>query len=182
MFAVQLYFNLFMCRHTIEKNRWINFSLMPSSEKPNERISIRNAIRIWLNTANSTNPVQFRDGCYLTHCNEMCPEAITFEQDESFLWQHGYEVFIYCIVATVTIICFIIKGVFSLWYWRLLCKQKQFMQQARDAEKMNATYLVCVYVCVCMYVCARGLVGVCIRACVRACCTYVCEYTDTSYM
>ena len=118
-------------------------------ERP-DKVSIRDAIRIWLNTANSTNPVQFRDGCYLTHCNEMCPEEITLEQDDSFLWKYGFEVFIYCFVATVTLICFIIKGVFYFWHWWLLHKQKEFLQRARDSEKLNATYQVSVHVCVCV--------------------------------
>ena len=141
-------------RHTVEKGRWSHFKLTPSLERPNEGTSIRHAIGIWLNTANSTNPVQFRDGCHLTHCNEMCPEEITFAQDESFLWQFGFEVFIYSLVTLVTLICFIIKTVFSVWHWWLLHKQNQFLHRARDAEKANATYQVgmCVYVCVCVCV------------------------------
>jgi len=142
-----------MYRHTVKKDRWIDFALTPSPENPDDKISIRDAIGIWLNTADSTNPVQFREGCYLTHCNEMCPEEIRFEQDDSFLWENGYEVFIYCFVATITLICFIIKGVFFLWHWRLLHKQEQFLQQARDAEKTNATYQVCIGMCVCLCVC-----------------------------
>ena len=147
------------------KDRWIHFKLTHSSERPNESISIRDAIGIWLNTANSTNPVQFREGCYLTHCNEMCPEEITFEQDESFLWENGFELFIYWLVATITLMCFIIKGVFSLWYWRLLHKQKEFIQRARDAEKSNAIYQACTYYS-CVYVL---LLLKCMHVCICVC-------------
>ena len=105
-------------------------------------VSLRDAIGIWLNTADSTNPVQFREACYLTHCNEMCPEELRFEQDESFLWEDGVTVFVYWFVGMVTLICFIIKGVFWLWHWMLLHKQSQFLQKVEDAETSNAIHQV----------------------------------------
>jgi len=146
-------------------------------DRPNENISIRDAIGIWLNTTNSKNPVQFRDGCYLTHCNEICPEEITFEQDESFLWQHAYEVFTYCIVAMVTLMCLIIKGAFFLWYWRLLHKQKQFLQQTSDIENSKAIYQVPIYVHVCISMLCLN-VTVCLHACLcRVCSVYMHVYT-----
>jgi len=116
-------------------------------------VSLRDAVGIWLNTANSTSPVQFREACYLTHCNEMCPEEITFEQDESFLWEHKVEVFIYCVVAAVTLICFAMKGIFDVWYWRLLHKQRQFLRHTRDVETRHTFYQVSRCVCVCVLVC-----------------------------
>ena len=146
-------------RHNIKQNRWIKFKLtqLSPSGAIEYGVSLRDAVGIWLNSANSTNSVQFREACYLPHCNEMCPEEITFEQDESFLWEDQVEVLIYCVVATVTFICFVMKGLFYLWHWILLRKQKQFLKQSRGGvetrEKFNQVPLyacMCVRVCVCV--------------------------------
>ena len=148
----------------MEKGRWTKFSLPKSSEKMNDRVSIRDAIGIWLKSANSTNPIQFRETCYLAHCNEQCPEQIKFEQDESYLWKQEFEVFIYCFVAIVTLICFIIKGVFFCWHRILLRKQEQFLQRARETEKANTTYNYQVHRCF-NYICICVLLLVCLCVC-----------------
>ena len=148
-------------RHTIEQNRWINFKLtqLSPSGAIEYGVSMRDAVGIWLN---STNPVQFREACYLTHCNEMCPEEITFKQDESFLWEDQVEVLIYCVIAAVTFICFVIKGLFYLWHWILLHKQKRFLEQSRDIETTDTFNQVCV-----CSVCMRACEHVYVRACVH---------------
>jgi len=155
-------------RHNIKQNRWIKFKLtqLSPSGAIEYGVSLRDAVGIWLNSANS---VQFREACYLPHCNEMCPEEITFEQDESFLWEDQVEVLIYCVVATVTFMCFVIKGLFYFWHWILLRKQKQFFKQSRGSvetrEKFNQVPLyacmrVCVHARVCV-VCVRVFVCIC---------------------
>ena len=116
--------------------------LFISSDDLEHNVSVRDAIGIWLNTANSTNPVRFREACHVTHCNELCPEEIRVEQDDSFLWEEQAELLVYCFVVTMTFICFAIKGIFSYWHCMLLRKQNQFLQRAKDIETRNAIYQV----------------------------------------
>jgi len=116
--------------------------LSNTSDDLKYNISLRDAIGIWLNTANSTNPVRFREACYVSHCNKLCPEEIRIEQDDSFLWKEQAEILVYCFVVMLTLICFIIKGIFSYWHYILLHRQSHFLQRAKDIETRNAIYQV----------------------------------------
>ena len=72
--------------------------------------------------ATSIHPVEFRDSCYTAHCNEYCPEDIDLQLDNSYLWSSSVEILVYCIIGIVTMVCFIMKGIFFAWHWWLLHK------------------------------------------------------------
>jgi len=70
---VQCIKTIFICRHAIKQNRWINFKLTQLSDASGDieyGASLRDATSVWLNSANSTNPVQFLK-CHVPRDNEM---------------------------------------------------------------------------------------------------------------
>ena len=133
-----MYTNL-LCRHSVKQGRWNTFKLTQLASDIQHNVSLRDAIGIWLNTANSTNPVRFREACFISHCNRLCPDEIVFMQDDSFLWEHVAEILTYCCVLTVTLICFAIKGIFNIWHMKLLHEQHQFLHEVNIAGTTNVT-------------------------------------------
>ena len=128
-------------RHTVESGRWNKFNLMTQGQDSTSTpgVSLRDAVGIWLTTANETNPVEFRDFCFTAHCNELCPEEINIELSNSYLWSDATEIFIYCIVGMITLVCFIMKGIFFVWHWRLLKNQRVFLEHRSVTDAGNAT-------------------------------------------
>ena len=127
-------------RHTVESGQWGKFKLTQGGQGSNTSgISLRDAIDIWLTTANETHPVEFRDSCYTAHCNELCPEEINFELDNSHLWNNRYEIFVYCIVGMVTLVCIILKGIFFFWHRWLLWNQELFLERSSKVTESGVT-------------------------------------------
>ena len=127
-------------RHTVESGQWGKFKLTQGGQGSNTSgISLRDAIDIWLTTANETHPVEFRDSCYTAHCNELCPEEINFKLDNSHLWNNRYEIFVYCIVGMVTLVCIILKGIFFFWHRWLLWNQELFLERSSKVTESGVT-------------------------------------------
>ena len=85
--------------------------------------------------------MEFRDSCYTAHCNELCPEEIDLKLDSS-LWSDGVEILVYCIVGMVTLVCFLMKGVFFAWHWWLLRNQEIFLEQNKETNTGNVNFQV----------------------------------------
>ena len=126
----------FFHRHTITSGRWNEFKLIKGQDYD---ISLMEAIGIWFKTANETYPVEFRDTCYTAHCNELCPEEITFGLDDSHLWEDSIKIFIYCIVGIITLVCFMLKGLFYIWHYWLLRKQRLYLERTNQASEAGNT-------------------------------------------
>ena len=133
---VCVFINLYFHRHTITSGRWNNFKLIKGQDYD---ISLMEAVGIWLTTANATHRVEFRDTCYTAHCNELCPEEITFGLDDSHLWKDSIEIFIYCIVGIVTLVCFTLKGIFYIWHRWLLRNQRLYLEHSSQASEAGNT-------------------------------------------
>ena len=131
-------------RHNVESDRWNKFKLTQEPHSNTYSVSLREAVHIWLTTANQTHPVEFRDSCHVAHCNKLCPEVINFELDNSHLWPDSIEIFVYAIVGIVTLLCFFLKGLLFLWHWQLLRKQWLFLEHSKDAGMENANFQVSV--------------------------------------
>ena len=127
-------------RHTVKSGRWDKFNLMTQGQHSStSAVSLRDAVGIWLTTANETHPVEFRDSCYTAHCNELCPEEINFELGDSHLWENSYKIFIYCIVGTVTLVCITLKGIFYIWHKWLLKNQELFLERSSKDNEAGIT-------------------------------------------
>ena len=136
--SIYVFLLLFLpCRHTVESGRWTTFKLSQQG------ITLRDAIGIWWKKVNNgSDPVEFRDSCYTAHCNEYCPEDIDLQLDNSYLWSSSVEILVYCIVGIVTMLCFIMKGIFFAWHWWLLRNQELFLEHSKDADEGNANFQV----------------------------------------
>ena len=86
--------------------------------------------------ATSIHPVKFRDSCYTAHCNEYCPEDIDLQLDNSYLWSSSVEILVYCIIGIVTMVCFIMKGIFFAWHWWLLHKITVYSMVAVNGDNV----------------------------------------------
>ena len=100
------------------------------------RVSLRDAVGMWFD---ESQPVVFRDSCYTAHCNELCPEEINFELGDSHLWEDSYEIFVYCIVGVVTLVCIILKGIFYIWHKWLLWNQELFLNPSNKTAEAGNT-------------------------------------------
>ena len=137
MFLLLLYLP---CRHTVESGRWNTFKLY-QGDSGQSGLTLREAIGIWWRRANESDPMEFRDSCYTAHCNELCPEEIDLKLDSS-LWSDGVEILVYCIVGMVTLVCFLMKGVFFAWHWWLLRNQEIFLERNKETNTGNANFQV----------------------------------------
>ena len=133
---------MFSGRHTVESGRWNKFKLTQGRDSNTPGVSLREAIHNWLTTANQTHPVEYRDSCHFAHCNQLCPEEINFELDNSYLWPDSIEIFVYAIVGIVTLLCFFLKGLLFLWHQWLLRKQEQFLEHSRRSITGKANFYV----------------------------------------
>ena len=127
-------------RHTIKSGRWDKFNLTTQGQGSSTvGVTLRDAVGIWLSTANKTHPVEFRDSCYTAHCNKLCPEEINFEFGDSHLWENKYKIFAYCIVSMVTLVCILLKAIFFIWHKLLLRNQKLFLDCSSKVTEAGIT-------------------------------------------
>ena len=109
-------------RHKIVEGIWRSMTL--TSHDGNTDKTIEAAINMWMMNDSS---IRWRDGCPSPHCNPGCPEVIVLTA-LSTLWNTQYLFAVVLSVFSLSIVCFTVVAILTVYRCYLKKAQNRFME------------------------------------------------------